>query len=47
MGLAWVLLVGLTAGEEGVKFYDGSWENALKEAAKGGKLVFADFYTDW
>jgi len=47
MGLAWVLLVGLTAADGGVKFYEGSWDGALKEAAKGGKLIFADFYTDW
>ena len=43
-----LLLAASTLGQaEGVKFFDGSWENALKEANKTSKLVFVDFYTDW
>jgi len=47
MWIAAVLAVCTAAADEGVKFIEGSWDNALKEAAKTEKLVFADFYTDW
>ena len=42
MWIAAVLAVCTAAADEGVKFIEGSWDNALKEAAKTEKLVFAD-----
>ena len=37
----------LSAPAEGVKWSDGSFDNALKKAAESKKLVYIDFYTDW
>ena len=37
----------LSAEPEGVKFFDGSWKDALAEAGKSRKLVFTDFSTLW
>ena len=33
--------------KEGIEFKRSSFEDALKEAQKTGKLVFIDAYTDW
>ena len=42
-----LLVAGSLTSAGGVEFYKGSWAEALKEAEKAKKLVFADFYTDW
>ena len=47
MWMTLILALGMPAAPEGVKFFEGSWDDALKEAAKSQKLIFADFYTDW
>ncbi len=42
------LLSSMFLGEsEGLKFFEGSWENVLKEAAKTNQGVMADFSTEW
>lgn len=35
------------AGENNIRFYDGTWTATKQEAAKSGKLIFLDCYTDW
>ena len=35
------------APAEGVKFFEGSWQAALKEAAKVKKPILVEFYTVW
>lgn len=43
----------LTAGDPnkddkpGIKFFEGTWEEALKAAKKENKLVFLDVYATW
>lgn len=34
-------------GKEGIKFFKGTWEQALKEAKKTNKLLFVDAYATW
>ena len=43
-------LPALSAGavdSEGVRFFNGTWSEALKAAEASGKLIFVDVYTDW
>ncbi len=42
-----MLLIGITGYSQGVKFSEGSFEEAKKEAAAAKKMIFTDFYTDW
>ncbi|MEO0469894.1 MAG: thioredoxin family protein, partial [Bacteroidota bacterium] len=37
--------MGLEAA--GIKFFEGSWDDALAKAKKEKKVVFVDAYTDW
>lgn len=37
----------LLCAQEGIQFYKGSFEDALAEARREGKLVFMDVYTPW
>ena len=39
----------LTTGvfAQGIKFYNGSFEDALKKAKEENKLVFVDVFTTW
>ena len=46
MWFALVLTAGLLTSAGSVKFFEGSWEDALKESIKTKKLVYVDFYTD-
>ena len=32
---------------EGVKWAEGSFDDALKKASEAKKMVYIDFYTDW
>jgi len=41
-----LLLAAAALSDGGVKFLDGSFDDALKAAGKAEKLVFVDFYTD-
>jgi thioredoxin 1 len=33
--------------ENGIKFFEGTWKEALKEADKSDKLIFLDAYAAW
>lgn len=33
--------------EEGIRFFQGSWKEALQQAKKEGKMIFMDCYADW
>ena len=33
--------------ENGIRFFEGSWEQALAEAKSTGKPIFMDCYTSW
>ena len=33
--------------EEGIKFFKGSWQDALKKAEEEGKMIFLDAYASW
>lgn len=46
LGLAISLSTSMIA-QEGIQFYEGTWEEALAEATKEDKLVFVDAYTVW
>lgn len=51
--LSTILLLGVCsltyaqAGEEGIAFRKGNFEQVLQESARSGKLVFIDCYTSW
>lgn len=45
--LATVQLTIAKEGEEGIKFFKGTWEEALKAAKKSNKLLFVDAYATW
>jgi len=47
MWYSMILAASVLANPEGVRFFEGSWNDALKEAEKAKKLVFADFSTVW
>lgn len=36
-----------SANEEGITFYSGSWNDALKLAEREGKMIFLDVYASW
>ena len=36
-----------TDEEKGIKFYEGTWEEALAKAAKEDKYIFLDAYAAW
>ena len=33
--------------DEGIKFFQGSWSDALKKSDKSDKLIFLDAYAAW
>lgn len=41
------LMAGLNCQAEGIKFFKGSWEEALTKAEAEGKMIFVDAYTTW
>jgi len=48
----WGLLMGQvqttgSAGDSGIRFFEGTWEETLAEAAKEDKLIFLDVYATW
>ena len=47
MLLAAFLSAVLLSESQGVKFFEGSWENARKEAAKANLGILIDFSTEW
>ena len=34
-------------GQKGIRFFEGSWEEAKTESKKTGKPIFVDFYAEW
>lgn len=49
---SWGLLMGQVHGHkstnpEGIKFFEGTWEEALALAKKENKLIFLDVYATW
>ena len=42
-----ILVAMLPLSGQGIEFFDGEWEDALKEAEKSEKLVFVDAYAVW
>jgi len=42
-----LLPLQLIAKDSGIKFFHGTYEQALEKAAQENKLVFVDFITDW
>ena len=50
----WILLLticcmGVVRAQEneGIRFFEGTWEEALQQAKKEGKMIFMDCYADW
>ena len=35
------------SSDKGIKFFHGSWAEALKEASKTNKLIYLDAYAEW
>lgn len=49
-GIVWVICLWcgiLTGKADGIHFFRGSYEEALHQAAKEGKMIFMDVYTPW
>lgn len=42
-----IIFATLQVSAEGIKFFKGSWEEALAEAKSADKLIFMDCYTTW
>ena len=42
-----LVLASSTTMAEGMKFFKGSFDEALAETKKQGKVLFVDVYTDW
>lgn len=42
-----ILLAAISVRAEGIEFFHGSWDDALKEAEKRGVVIFVDAYTTW
>lgn len=41
------ILLPATAQESGIRFYHGSWDEAVALAKKEKKKIFIDFFTEW
>lgn len=41
------ILLPATAQESGIRFYHGTWEEAVALAKKEKKKIFVDFFTEW
>jgi len=42
-----MLALSVTANSQGIDFFKGTWEEALAESKRTGKLIFVDAYTTW
>ncbi len=42
-----MLFLSISAQSQGIDFFKGSWEEALAESKRTGKLIFVDAYTTW
>ncbi|OFY40361.1 MAG: hypothetical protein A2X18_03395 [Bacteroidetes bacterium GWF2_40_14] len=42
-----LVAVAMTAQNPGIRFFHGSWEEAVQKAKAENKLIFIDFYTKW
>lgn len=42
-----MLSFSLAANSQGIDFFKGTWEEALAESKRTGKLIFVDAYTTW
>lgn len=40
-------LLTLSAQDYGIRFFEGSWKEALQQAQQEKKMVFVDFFTEW
>lgn len=52
--ILWTLLLAICCTgvaraqqSEGIRFFEGTWEEALLQAKKEGKMIFMDCYADW
>ena len=41
------ILLPATAQESGIRFFHGSWDEAVALAKKEKKKIFIDFFTEW
>ena len=41
------ILLPVTAQESGIRFFHGTWDEAIALAKKEKKKIFVDFYTEW
>lgn len=39
--------LSLRAQESGIRFFHGTWDEAIALAKKEKKKIFVDFYTEW
>lgn len=37
----------VTVSAQGIKFFEGTWSEALAKAKKENKLIFVDCYANW
>lgn len=42
-----VILLPATAQESGIRFFHGTWDEAVALAKKEKKKIFVDFFTEW
>jgi len=45
--IALMLFAGSVSAQEGIQFFQGSWNEALAKAKAENKLIFVDIYTSW
>ena len=42
-----VLLLPASAQESGIRFFHGTWSEAVDKAKQENKKIFIDFFTEW
>ena len=47
ISIVYFFLLGSNAFGQGIRFFEGSLDQALVQAKKENKLVFVDFYANW
>ena len=47
LGIAFLLGLSFSWGQDGIEFFKGTWQEALEEAQKQDKIIFVDAYAVW
>jgi len=47
IGLFFILILSAQMSAQGIEFFEGTWKEAIAQAAKEDKIVFVDAYAKW